>query len=317
MRADRLISLMMLLRARGKLTTSFLAETLEVSRRTILRDIDALSVAGVPVYTEGGRGGGIWLDENYRVSLTGLNEQEVYATFVASGAGPLGDLGLKSAAESTLLKLFAALPSLHRDAVEHFRQRVYIDPQWWWHEDMPEEPHLPELQRAVYAGLRIRSVYETREGAAAPRVLEPFSLVAKAGIWYLVARRDGELRTYRVSRLRDLVVLDEPFDRPADFDLSAYWQAHAGAFSAQLTPYGFTLRIHADALQFAQWYGSARRQVLAQAGDWTTVRFESESEAVAKMFVFGLGPGAQVVEPASLHAAVLADARALLAAMER
>ena len=316
MRADRLISIMMLLRARGKLTTAHLAQTLEVSRRTILRDIDALSIAGVPVYTEGGRGGGIWLDENYRVSLTGLNEQEVYAMFVGSGAGPLGDLGLESAAESTLLKLFAALPSLHRDAVEHFRQRIYIDPQWWWHDAMPDEPHLPDLQRAVYEDRRIRALYETREGAAAPRLLEPFSLVAKAGIWYLVARRDGELRTYRVSRLRDVLLLDERFARPADFDLAAYWQAHAGAFAAQLTPYSFTLRISDAALQFALWYGSARRQVLAQDAGWTTIRFETESEAVAKMFVFGLGSGAQVVEPASLRAAVLADAQALLAAIE-
>lgn len=315
MRADRLLSIMMLLRARGKLTTSWLAESLEVSRRTILRDVDALSVAGVPIYTEVGRGGGVWLDENYRVSLTGLNEQEIYAMFVATGAGPLGDLGLGRATESTLLKLFASLPSLHRDAVEHFRQRVYIDPTWWWHEAMPEEPYLADLQRAVYEDRVIEASYETREGESAPRLLEPFSLVAKAGIWYLVARRDGELRVYRVSRLREVVVLEQRFSRPPDFDLSAFWQARSAEFSAQLTPYAFTVRVHESARQFVRWYGPTRRQSLAQDGDWTTIRFEAESEEAARMFVFGLGTGARVLEPESLRASLRIQVQSLAAAL--
>lgn len=316
MRADRLISIMLLLRGHGKLTTAFLAQTLEVSRRTILRDVDALSTAGIPVYSEGGRGGGIWLDEQYRVSLTGLRTDELYATFIATGEGPLRDLGLNSAFESTLLKLFAGLPSLQRDAVADFRQRIYIDPHWWWHETMPEEPSLPQLQQAVYEDRCIRAVYATRAGEAAERTLEPFSLVAKAGIWYLVARRDGELRTYRVSRLKDVTLLETHFQRPDDYDLSAYWQAHAVAFSAQLTPYTFTLRIREDAAQFADWYGSARREVLAQEPGWITVRYDVESAEVAEMFVFGLGGGAVILEPLELQAAVRAKASAVLAALK-
>jgi predicted DNA-binding transcriptional regulator YafY len=316
MRADRLISIMLLLSGRGKLTTRVLAQTLEVSRRTILRDVDALSTAGIPIYSEGGRGGGIWLDEQYRISLTGLNKDELYATFIATGDGPLRDLGLNSASESTLLKLFAGLPSLQRDTVADFRQRIYIDPQWWWHDQMPDEPFLPQLQQAVYEDRCIRAVYATRDGTTTARMLEPFSLVAKAGIWYLVARRDGELRTYRVSRLHDVTLLDTHFQRPNDYDLSAYWQAHAGTFSAQLTPYTFTVRIRDDIRQFAEWYGSARRQVLAREPGWTTVRYAVESAEVAEMFVFGLGGNAVILEPPELHEAVRAKASAVLAALK-
>src|SRR5262245_47693068 len=137
MRADRLLSIMMLLQNRGKTTAQTLAREMGVSRRTILRDIDALSFAGIPIYAEGGHGGGIALDENYRLSLTGLKEAEVRALFVSNDSRLLSDIGLGQAAESTLPKLFAMLPELHKQAVERIRQRVHIDPLWWWHEEQP------------------------------------------------------------------------------------------------------------------------------------------------------------------------------------
>lgn len=131
MRADRLLSIMLILQAHGKTTTLALAEKLEVSRRTILRDIDALNVAGVPVHAESGHGGGVYLDEHYRVSLTGLKESEVRAIFVSTQTAPLQDVGLGQAVEDTLLKLFATLPSLHRQEVEWIQQRILLDPASW------------------------------------------------------------------------------------------------------------------------------------------------------------------------------------------
>src|SRR5690606_34139 len=137
MRADRLLAIILLLQTRGKMTAQALADELEVSRRTILRDLDALSAAGVPIYAEGGHGGGITLDENYKVTLTGLKEAEVRSLFLSSNARLLADIGLGEAAESTLLKLLAALPVPHQPSVDHIRQRILIDPVWWWHDLQP------------------------------------------------------------------------------------------------------------------------------------------------------------------------------------
>ena len=149
MRADRLVSMMLMLHAEGRLTASDLSERLEVSERTVYRDIDALGIAGVPVYTQSGVNGGIFLDEDYRISLTGLSQEQVFALFATPEAGPMADLGMKRAAEDSLLKLFAALPRQQRQDVEELRSRIYIDPHGWFHEQTAQEL-LPALQQAIW-----------------------------------------------------------------------------------------------------------------------------------------------------------------------
>jgi predicted DNA-binding transcriptional regulator YafY len=315
MRADRLLAIMLLLRARGKMTSQALAAELEVSQRTILRDIDALTIAGVPVYADGGHGGGIALDENYRVTLTGLEETEVRALFVSSSAKLLSDIGLGDAAERTLRKLFAALPTLHQPSVEHIRQRIHIDPVWWWHDTQPL-PFWAELQQAVYEDWCIRVVYENRQGEIEERVLEPYSLVAKSSLWYLVARNEaGDLRTYRVSRFHQVTRLDEHFDRDAAYDLATYWAEHLQEFPASLANYTFTLRLHPERLNFAQWLTPGRWEILNPADEagWVTVRFQMETLELAKMLVFGLGKQAEIIEPDDLRNAVLDTIRDIMA----
>lgn len=312
MRADRLISLVLLLQTRGKATAAALAEALEVSRRTILRDIEALSIAGVPVITEGGHGGGIALDEGYRTSLTGLKESEIRSLFVAGNAALLKDIGLGEAAESSLLKLMAALPAAHQSAVEKLRQRVYIDPLWWWHESAPL-PFWDALQTAVYEDKRIHVTYENHAREFVERVLEPYSLVAKSSTWYLAAKRDGEMRTYRVSRLHRVIVLDERFERDSGFDLAAYWQAHLAQFAAGVDTYGFTLRVDPARLNFVRWLIPGRNEVLAEDADgWLTMRLHVETPELAEMLVFGLGAQAEIVEPAALKSRVREAAQAII-----
>lgn len=313
MRADRLISLVLLLQTRGKATAAALAEELEVSRRTILRDIEALSIAGVPVIAEGGHGGGVALDEGYRTSLTGLKEAEIRSLFVAGNAALLRDIGLGDAAESTLLKLTAALPAAHQSAVEHIRQRIYIDPLWWWHESAPL-PFWDALQSAVYEDRRIRVTYENRDKAFVERVLEPYSLVAKSSTWYLVAKRDGEMRTYRVSRLHEVMVLNERFERDSEYDLAAYWQAHLAAFAAGIDTYEFTLRIDPAQLTFVRWLTPGRSELLAEDPDsgWLTIRLNVETPELADMLVFGLGKQCEVVEPEELRERVRKAALAVI-----
>jgi predicted DNA-binding transcriptional regulator YafY len=314
MRADRLLAMMMLLQSRGKMTAHVLAEELGVSQRTILRDVEALSIAGIPIYAEGGHGGGIALDENYRTSLTGLKEDEVRALFVSSSGSLLRDIGLGEAVESTLRKLAAALPERYQPAVEAMRQRIYLDPVWWWHDAQPL-PFWKELQQAVFEDRRIHAVYERYSGEVVERILEPYSLVAKSAIWYVVARHDGAFRIYRASRFHSVTLLDAHFQRLPDFDLAAFWREYLQQFGETLSEYPFTLRIHSSRMNFVRWLTSGRCHIVEPPGDdgWLTARIHLESLDLAKMLVFGLGAQAVVLEPPELQEAVLNTAREILA----
>lgn len=312
MRADRLLALVLTLQSRGKMTAESLAEELEVSRRTILRDIEALSLAGIPVYAEGGHGGGIALDEHYRTSLTGLKEAEVRSLFISADNQHLKDLGLGEAADNALLKLFASLPTKHQSAVDHFRQRILIDSVWWWQDNGPL-PFWAELQQAVYEDRLIRVIYERYSGDIQERTLEPYSLVAKANNWYLIGKREGELRIYRVVRLHQVSVLDTHFQRDPDFDLPAFWSSHVKEFAGNLTDYAFTVRVHPNRVNFVKWLTPGRWQIVeTDAEGWSIMHLQMEAIDLAKMLVFGLAGQGEVLEPRELQEAVLADARQLL-----
>lgn len=314
MRADRLLSIMLILQAQGKTTTRALAKTLEVSRRTILRDIEALSIAGVPVHADAGHGGGVYLDEHYRVSLTGLKESEVRALFVSTHSGPLHDVGLGGAAESTLLKLFVTLSSLHQQEAERIRQRIHLDPSWWWHKG-ETLPHLETLKAAVFDDYRVSVRYERGDGQVVERILEPYGLVAKASVWYLIARRDDALRTYRVSRFIAVEALYERFERDSAFHLAQYWHAHADEFVAGMPHFAFTLRLNAARLPFLKLYASGRYTIRTTSPDGmhlvVDARFSSLEEA--RMLVLGLGTDAEIIEPDTLREAVLLQAQQIVA----
>lgn len=313
MRADRLLALVMLLQTRGKMTTQELAEEMGVSRRTILRDIDALSVAGIPIYTDGGHGGGVALDENYRVTLTGLKESEIRSLFISNNNSILKDVGLGEAAESSLLKLSAALPTVHQPSVEFIRQRIHIDPLWWWHESQ-SPPFWNDLQKAVYEDFCIRMVYENYDGTVNERVIEPYSLVSKSSLWYLIAKREGEFRTYRVSRIHSVSLLGEHFLRDSGFDLPSYWQTHLQEFTESLAEYAFKLCMRERRLTFIKWLIPGRVQIIEPADEsgWLTVQIQTESVELAKMLVFGLGNDALVLEPLELAQVVMEAARVIL-----
>lgn len=313
MRADRLVSIMLLLQSRGKLTAQTLADELSVSRRTILRDVDALSFAGVPIYTDGGHGGGISLDENYRTTLTGLNEREVRALFIAENTQFLSDIGLDEATRGLRRKLSAALPPEQQSVAERVRQRIYIDPSWWWQEEQPL-PFWKELETAVFEDRQIRVEYETHHGQVAERILEPYSLVAKASHWYLIARHGADFRMYRATRLRVVQVLDAHFNRDPGFDLVAYWHKHAQEFRQSLAEYTFTLQVHPDRQSFIDSIVPGRYKVVDtdRITGWLTLRFQIESFDLAKMLVFGLGSKATIMDPPDLREAVRKNVQELM-----
>lgn len=313
MRADRLLSLMLLLQARGRMTAQELAEKLEVSERTVYRDLSALGMAGIPVTAERGPGGGCALMEGYRTNLTGLTEAEVDMLFMSGAASPLKDLGLAPAMEAALLKLLAALPKQRRGEAERARQRLHVDAAGW---GRPGDavPHLRALQEAVWQDRRVRMVYRPEGRDEGERVVEPLGLVFKVNIWYLVARSGGEPRVFRVSRVADVQPLEETFERPADFDLATYWAESCALFEASWHRYAAILRVSPELapslpVHFSDGtYTPIEKADPPDADGWRTLTFAFDSFEAARTRVLGLGTLVEVIAPDELRAGVVETA---------
>jgi predicted DNA-binding transcriptional regulator YafY len=223
MRSGRLLEILLLLQARGQVTAGELAERLEVSPRTIYRDAEALSSAGVPIYAERGRAGGIRLLPGYRTDVTGLTQDEARALFVLTTGGAQEDLGLGAAARSAILKVMRAVPEPFRPAAAATSQRILVDPARWMRNPDPVG-QLGVLQAAVFTGRRLRLRYRSSgQRSALERVVDPYGLVSKAGVWYLVADQDGEPRLFRVSRVSSAVADEASVRRRAGVELAELW----------------------------------------------------------------------------------------------
>ncbi|WP_181788912.1 helix-turn-helix transcriptional regulator [Streptomyces phytophilus] len=235
MRADRLVSLVLLLRQRGRLSAAALARELEVSTRTVLRDIDALSAAGVPVHSERGRHGGFALLPGFRTELTGLNHDEALALLIAGSRRGAQAFGLGSALASAMLKVVDALPPGYRDTAAGVAERLLVDPATdllarpLTAEDVPDDV-LAALRGAVFAGRKLRIRYAPEGRAATWRTVDPIGLVTVRDKGYLLAIRAGEDRTYRLSRVRAAEELPEPAERPERIDLDRAWQERSARF---------------------------------------------------------------------------------------
>jgi len=315
MRADRLLSILLLLQVHRRQTARELAHRLEVSERTIHRDMEALSAAGFPVFAERGTGGGWMLVEGYKTNLTGLNKDEIQALFLTKPLRVLADLGLDKASDAAMLKLSAALPSAHRDNAEHARQRIHIDPAGW---NRAEEAVrlLPMLQQAVWQERKLRFTYE-RGGGCDPveRLADPLGLVAKGSAWYLVAAVEGEIRSYRVSRIVDAELTDDRCIRPNDFDLAGYWEQSTVNFKAQLPQYTAVVRAHPDVFPRLRFAGRFARIGQAEAPDadgWRRVTLRFDVEEMAVEWALSFGAMLEVLEPAILREKVIAAAKSLL-----
>jgi predicted DNA-binding transcriptional regulator YafY len=286
---------------------------LEVSERTVYRDLDALAAAGIPVYAAGGHGGGCMLPEGYRTSLTGLTAPEVRALYAPSAAGPLSDLGFGDALERTLLKLLARLPPAHRGDAERARERIHLDARQWGNAG-EAVPHLPTVQDAVWQARKLRLLYCRADREPGERVVEPYGLVAKAGVWYLVGTADGEMRVYRVSRIARAELLAERFDRPAGFDLRAFWEAWSARFVASLHGYRTTVRVAAAFLPILPHIlgedvrAPMERAAPADEAGWVRLALAFESVAVARSRLLSCGDQVEVLEPAELRTSIAAMA---------
>ncbi|SDI37801.1 Predicted DNA-binding transcriptional regulator YafY, contains an HTH and WYL domains [Nonomuraea jiangxiensis] len=305
------MSLVLLLQGRGGMTAAELAEELEVSERTVHRDVLALSEAGVPVYADRGRGGGYRLLDGYRTRLTGLGRAEAEALFLSGVPAALREMGLEEVAATARLKAAAALSPALRDAPEVAAQRFHLDAPGWFVPDDPPPAALAPLARAVWNDQRVSALYRDRR-----RTLEPYGLVLKAGAWYLAARLGTRFLIFRVHRFGEISVLPESFDRDPGFDLAAFWAGQSAEFSRSLLRDVVTLRLSERGLQMLRHVAdpAALDDALASARPDGTVRLAVESLEVAYSQVLRFGPEAEVLDPPELRAMV-AEAAARMSAL--
>lgn len=310
MKADRLVALLLLLQSRQRASARLLAEQLEVSERTIYRDVDALSAAGVPVYAERGVTGGIVLSEGYRRALTFFSEDEVRALFV-SGASPLADLGLERGLLQALEKLRGGLADVHRRAADESRSRIHLD-QRRWNQPEPSRELLTALRRAVWDDRRLRLRYEDRTRKTTTRLVDPLGLVSKAGVWYLVARSADELRSFRVDRIRGAQTMAERFTRPADFDLERHWAESSARFAeaSRSADCVVTLRARNDALERIMSYWPA--EIVSGADDESLVRVTFPGSEIALFQAMAWSDAATLLEPSELRATIVARVQSAL-----
>ncbi len=309
MRADRLLSILLLLQVHRRVTARDLAKRLEVCERTILRDMDALSAAGVPVMAERGAGGGWSLVEGYQTKLTGLNAAEIQSLFLARPARLIADLGLTQEAEAALIKLQASLPAASRPQADFARQRILVDTRGW-RDPAESVACLPVLLDALWRERRVRFVYTRVLGEPGERTADPLGLVAKGSVWYLIAAVEDGLRTYRVSRMREAAILDQPARRPEGFDLAAYWENSAAEFREKLPRYYATFCATPAVMRWVRYRGWRLQEESAE-GDAVRIRLRFDAADEALQFALSFGGEIQVLEPDELRSRVLGAAHAI------
>lgn len=310
--------MLLMLHTREQLSAQAIADALEVSVRTVYRDVEALGAAGIPVYATRGRRGGIRLLEGYRTKLTGLSEDEAAGLFLAGLPAAAADLGLGEVVAATQLKLLAALPPQLRARAERIRDRFHLDaPGWERAADSP--PHLEAIAEAVWSEHRVRIRYQRAGREVVERVLEPLGLVLKAGVWYLVAAPPGRSpRTYRLSRMHDVVALDDTFRPPEGFVLQQHWADYQREYERRLFHGCATIRLSPAGRRMLFLVGS----IAAKAGHdamgepeqdgWTRTTIPIESITHAEHALLQLGADVEVLEPPELRAAIARTAQALV-----
>jgi len=316
-RASRLVSLLLLLQARGQMTAGELARELEVSERTVHRDVEALSASGVPIYAERGAYGGIRLVDGYRTRLTGMTAEEAEALFLAGMPGPAAELGLGTVVAAAQLKVLASLPPELRARASRLVERFHLDAGEWFKASQPV-PYLGALSDAVWNTVPITIQYDRGDGPV-ERALEPLGLVLKAGVWYVVARVEDQIRTYRVARVVAAEPGTEPFERPAGFDLAGYWAESAAAFERDVPRIDVDVRVRPDRLDRLRaavggaTVDAAERLPEPDPEGWLRLRLRLDWPDEVAGTLLRAGRWVEVLAPLDVRARVASTARAIAA----
>jgi predicted DNA-binding transcriptional regulator YafY len=310
-KADRLLSALMLLQAKGRVTTRELSERLEVSQRTVHRDMEALCAARVPISALRGAQGGWQLERGWRTQVPGLDEAELRALLMAQPKA-LSDPGMRAASERAFGKLLAALPKDMREQAAAMSERLHVDPTGW-HATTEDLSMLPIVQDAVARDCKLTFDYTKANGENAPRTVDPLGIVSKGTSWYLVARAPHGIRTYRISRMRAATPLATKFERPANFKLASYWENSTAELANQRRYFDTVLELHPSAAQSLRgWCVTSPHNGTPVREGWCTIQVRFENEDQARYLILGFGGRVVVLEPANLRERILAEARAIL-----
>ncbi|HET7582188.1 MAG TPA: WYL domain-containing protein [Candidatus Limnocylindria bacterium] len=317
MRASRLVTLLLLLQTRGRLTAAELARELEVSERTVHRDVEALSEAGVPIYAERGPHGGVQLVDGYRTRLTGMTGDEAEALFLSGLPGPAAELGLGTVMTAAQLKVLAALPGELRARASRLVERFYLDVAGWFHDNEPV-PQLATLAEAVWDARPVTIDYE-RGDRRVVREIGPLGLVLKAGTWYVVALFEGEPRTYRVSRVATATLGEGHFTRPEGFDLAAFWTESSAAYEREVLRLPVVVRVAPGKLErlaeFVGWRAIEQAEELGEpdADGWKRFRLRLDWPEEVPGKLLGIGGDLEVLDPPEVRAELVALASGAVA----
>ncbi|MCY8180301.1 YafY family transcriptional regulator [Bacillus paralicheniformis] len=316
MRGDRLISILLMLQAQGQMTAKELAERLEVSERTIYRDMEALSGAGIPVVAERGINGGWSLLDDYQTTLTGLKESEIRALFVPLSEQLLDDLGLTRISEEARNKLIASLPSVYRQNAKDVWNRIYIDTRAWRHKK-EKAASFEVLKDAIWKDQKLKIVYQRADGQTADRIVAPLGLVAKGSNWYLIASKEnGEIRNYRASRIHSATPVRETFERPENFDIAHVWQSSTKKFIERLPTYEVRVKAAQDILprlSFTNYFVRIIETNEVDQEGWIPVTLSFDTEEEAKRYILGFAEHIRIIEPKELHGKILNMAESIVA----
>lgn len=306
MKASRLLSILMILQARKHRTADQLAEELEVSVRTIHRDVDELSAAGVPIYAERGRQGGFRLLDGYQTRLTGLDADEASALMLSGIGTALDDLGLKDALSQTERKLMAALPEPTRTKAAMVADRFHLDPLGWYRQK-EVTPFVTQIANAVWADQRILISYDSWKGRVR-RDLDPIAIVLKAGVWYLIGRAKT-IRVYRVANIKDLKLLGGKFNRPTGFNVGGFWSDWTQEFETRVRSDRARIRVTSRGMKLLTNMGLNPIEITRVKGqsDMSDVELAVEEETSAVREILSLGAEVEVIEPATLRKAVQSE----------
>lgn len=309
MRASRLVNLLLLLQSRGGLTAAELARDLEVSVRTIHRDVEELSAAGVPIFAERGPLGGIRLVDGYRTRLTGMTADEAEALFLSGIPGPAAQLGLGTVVAAAQLKVMAALPPELRSRASRLVQRFHLDPAGWF-QASESVPHLATLAAAVWDGRAVTIAYR-RGDEVVERTIGPIGIVLKGGVWYVIALVNEQIRTYRASRVIEATLLEERVERPDNFDLAAYWAESSSAYERDAPTITVDVRIAEDRLwRVRSVFGGSTVEAAERWADpdqrgQVRLRMTLNYPDEVPGLLLAVGPNLEVIEPVEIRERVI------------
>lgn len=315
MRAERLLNIMILLQTQGKMTTKELSNKLEVSQRTILRDMDALSISGIPVFAERGKTGGWRLMDNFRSQLAGMKLEDMKSLFILPSDQMLEELGLLTGKLDIRQKLLASLPSATQNEAQNFLEKIYLDTGTWKpSKDVTSVLH--SIQNALWQDKKLKIEYEKTNGNRSKRILCPLGLVLKGSVWYLVAMNDAnEFRSFRVSRIIQVEMLSDCFTRPQHFSLPQYWKQSKLNFVESLPSIEVKVLAHKELLGrmlFTDKFVEQIHEDICSREQWVRLSLQFNTEQEAIEYIIGFGGRMKLLEPADMIPEIIQQAKSVI-----